>query len=276
MMDRDGNRQGCNPRLLIAVLIAGVSLCSYYRMSQTNPVTGEKQHISISPDQEVALGLHAAPEMAQEFGGEDPNQHDQQVVQSVGNQIASRSDASRSPYRYQYHLLADSQTVNAFALPGGQVFVTRALFDKLQTPGELAGVLAHETGHVVERHSAQQLAKQQLTQGLTGAAVIASTDPNNPRSYAGAAVAQIVAQLITLKYSRADESQADQIGVKLMSEAGYDPRSMVSVMEILKKVDANGGVDFFKTHPNPQNRIEHIQEAIKHDFPNGVPPGLTR
>ncbi len=97
--------------------------------------------------------------------------------------VASISTAlieSSTPYQYAYHLLADPQTVNAFALPGGQVFITRALYDRLQTDGELAGILSHETGHVVARHSAEQIAKAQLTQGLTGAAVIAACDPNSP------------------------------------------------------------------------------------------------
>ncbi|CAN5385255.1 M48 family metallopeptidase [soil metagenome] len=263
-------------RLIFAAVIAIFSLVSYCNMNQTNPVTGEKQHIDISPEQEVALGLQAAPEMAQQFGGLDQNQQDQAVVEKVGHSIVEHSDATKSSYQFDYHLLADRKTINAFALPGGQIFITRALYSQLKTPGELAGVLAHETGHVVGRHSAEQMAKARLTQGLTGAAAVATTDPNNPRSYSNAAVAQMVGQFISLKYSRNNESEADALGVKLMSEAGYDPRSMIAVMEILKKSGGPSGPDFFATHPNPTNRIGAIQAEIKKDFPNGVPSGLQK
>src|SRR5205823_4237900 len=95
------------------------------------------------------------------------------LVEQVGAEVVANSDASKTDYKYQFHLLNDDQTVNAFALPGGQVFITDALLTRLKTKGELAGVLGHEVGHVVARHSAAHMAKAQLTQGLTGAAVIA-------------------------------------------------------------------------------------------------------
>ena len=162
-----------------AVLVV-ISLITYFSSQSTNPVTKDVQHISMSPDQEIAMGLQAAPELADEFGGLDPNQSDQQRVQEIGQRIVQDSPASTTPYEYAYHLLADPQTVNAFALPGGQIFITRGLYDLLQTDGELASVLGHETGHVVARHSAEQIAKSQLTEGITGAAVIAACDPNSP------------------------------------------------------------------------------------------------
>jgi predicted Zn-dependent protease len=153
------------------------------------------------------MGLQAAPEMADQFGGLDPNQSDQQRVQQVGQRIVQDSPAHTTPYEYAYHLLADQETVNAFALPGGQIFITRALYDQLQIDDELAGVLGHETGHVVARHSAEQIAKAELTQGLTGAAVIAACDPNSRNGcIAASQMAALVGQLIEMKYSRADET----------------------------------------------------------------------
>lgn len=261
-------------RALIALVIAVISLGSYFASNQTNAVTGEKQHIGISTEQERQLGLQEAPAMAQQFGGLDPNQNDQATVSQVGESIQAGSDASRSPYHIKYYLLADNRTVNAFALPGGPVFITRALFDRLRTPGQLAGVLGHETGHVAARHSAQQMAKQQLTQGLAGAAVVGSSDTNN--YYSHAAVASQVAGLLNLKYTRDDEKEADKLGVRFMSEAGYDPRAMVGVMEILDQVSGNSpqGPDFLQTHPAPQNRIPLIKQEIQREFPNGIPAGL--
>lgn len=264
--------------IIVALLIAIFSLFKYFGSSSNNPVTGEKQHVAgITAQQEIALGLQAAPQMAAEYGGESQNARATATVQQIGERIVARSDAEKSPYRYQFHLLADPETVNAFALPGGQVFITEGLLRRLKTPGEVAGVLGHEVGHVIARHSAEHIAKQQLTQGLTGAAVLASYDPNNPNSNRNAAVVAAIGQLVSLKFSRNDELEADKYGVRLMSEAGYDPRSMVEVMKTLEK--AGGGSrtpDFFATHPNPENRIPRIQQAIQQTFPQGVPAGLER
>ena len=213
----------CSGRLIMAGAIALFSIISYFGSKQDNPVTGETQYINISTDQEIALGLQAAPQMEQEFGGEDANATDQAKVDEIGNQIVQNSPAGSTPYQFDFHLLADPQTVNAFALPGGQVFITRALYDQLQTEGELAGVLGHEIGHVVARHSAEQIAKTQLTEGLTGAAVIATYDPNNPASANSAQVAALVGQLITLKFSRDDELEADRLGVCFMNDTAMIP-----------------------------------------------------
>lgn len=268
-------RPGCSGRLLIAAVIAIFSLVAYYRNTSVNPITHEKQHIGITPQQEIAMGLQAAPQMAQQFGGEDPDPKRQALVDEVGSEVVRGSQAGQTPYEYHFHVLNDPQTINAFALPGGQVFITDALLNRLQTKGELAGVLGHEVGHVVARHSAEQIAKQQLTQGLTGAAVIASYDPNNPNSYRNSAFAMMIGQLVTMKFSRNDESEADGLGVQFMSQAGYDPRAMIGVMEVLKKAAAGGRTpEFFSTHPNPENREEKIKAEIQQLFPNGVPAGM--
>ena len=261
---RRGGSGGCGGRLIFAAIIAAVSLFSYFGSRQDNPVTGETQYIGITPDQEIALGLQAAPQMAQEFGGLDASENDQAIVDQVGNQIVASSPASQTPYEYDFHLLADSETINAFALPGGQIFITRALFDKLQTEGELAGVLGHEISHVVARHSAEQIAKAQLTEGLTGAAVLATYDPNNPASMGTAQVAALIGQLITLKYGRDDELEADKLGVCFMNDTGYDPQEMISVMQVLEAASqGNQPPEFFSTHPSPDRRIERIQADIQ-------------
>jgi len=157
-------------RLLIALVVAVISVLGYFGKSAFNPITQEKQHVAgITPEQEVALGLQAAPEMVQQFGGLDPDSKAQARVRQIGERLVSRTAAGRSPYHFEFHLLDDPETINAFALPGGQVFITEGLLRRLQTDGQLAGVLGHETGHVVGRHGAEHIAKQQLTEGLTGA-----------------------------------------------------------------------------------------------------------
>jgi predicted Zn-dependent protease len=264
-------------RLLIALLIVGGALFTYFSQRVYNPVTDETQHINITEEQEVALGLQAAPQMEQEFGGLSHDAQAQQLVDQVCARILQGSAAAQTDYPFACHLLGDTQTINAFALPGGQVYITEALFRRLETEGQLAGVLGHEIGHVVARHGAEHIAKTQLTQDLTGAVVVASYDPSNPNSVYAAQLAQLVGQLVNLRYGRNDELESDRLGVRFMAEAGYDPRAMLRVMEILAESSSGGQQpEFFSTHPNPENRLERIQQAIDEQYPQGVPGGLDQ
>lgn len=262
-------------RILIALVIAAFSLLSYCGSKAYNPFTGEEQYVAISKEQEIALGLQAAPEMAQQYGGADPDSNAQALVDEVGQLIIEANNLQDSEYPFEFTLLEDDQTVNAFALPGGQIFITAALFDELQTEGQLAGVLAHEIVHAIARHSAQQMANAQLTQGLTGAAVIAAYDPNDPSTQRTAQVAALIGQVVNMKFGRDDELESDELGVRYMAEAGYDPRSMLDVMQILAQASqGQRPPEFFSTHPNPENRLENIEEAINNLYPDGVPAGL--
>lgn len=262
-------------RLILAAIVALVSVFSYCNLSSKNELTGEQQRVGLTKDQEIALGLQAVPQVSQQFGGLDPDPRKQALVDEIGNEIVQKSDVSKAGYRFEFHVLDDAKTVNAFALPGGQVFLTDAILGQLRTRGQVAGVLGHEMAHVVHRHGAEHMAKAQLTQGLTGAAVLAAYDPNDPGSYRNAAFVQMVGQLINLKYGRDDELESDRWGVRFMAQAGYDPRSMIDVMEVLKKA-GGGQAEFFSSHPNPENRVEKIKEAIAAEFPQGLPEGLQR
>jgi beta-barrel assembly-enhancing protease len=265
-------------RLIMALVVAVISILGYFGKTAFNPVTEEKQHVAgITPEQEVALGLQAAPEMFQQFGGQDPDPKYQAMVQKVGQRLVSQTAAAQSPYRFEFHVLDDPQTINAFALPGGQVAITEGLLRRLDTEGQLAGVLGHEMGHVLARHGAEHIAKQQLTQGLTGAAVLATYDPNDPSSRGSAAVAAMIGQLVTMRFGRQDELESDELGVRFASEAGYDPRSMIALMKILEESSEGGRPpEFFSTHPNPENRVARIESAIQKQFPGGVPAGLEK
>lgn len=262
------NRSFNSGRLVIGFIIALFSLISFFSSHEYNPVTGEKQFISLTPKQEIALGLQAVPEMIAQFGGESRDARARRRVEEIGRSVVASSQAGQTDWDFNFHLLADRETINAFALPGGQIFITEALFKELETDGQLAGVLGHEVGHVVARHSAQHIAKQELTQGLTGAVMAASGD------YDAGRLAAFVGQMVNMKYGRGDELQSDALGVRFMSEAGYDPRSMLEVMEILAKSGGNAPPEFFSTHPNPDNRLERIRAAIQDVFPQGVPSGL--
>ena len=258
-----GNRGGAM-KWIIAAIIAGIGIITYLRSGQVNPVTGEKQYVAMNVDQEKALGLQAAPQMAAEMGGAaDPARDpDARMVSEVGIKLIKATEAFKSPYRdnFNFHLLNDSKTVNAFALPGGQIFITRALYNRLENEAQLAGVLGHETGHVIGRHSAEHMAKGKLGQMLAGAAGVATSD----RGSGGAMAAQMVNQMMQLSYSRKDELEADNFGLRYMSEAGYDAREMLQVMRILKAASGGGGrgPDIFATHPDPDARIAAIQEWL--------------
>ena len=266
-----------NLRLLLALAIAAITLLGYFFNTSTNPVTGEKQHVNMTADQEIALGLQAAPQMEAQYGGESPDPRASGAVQQVGQRIVQANGLDqKTTYRYQFHLLADDQTINAFALPGGQVFITQGLLKNLTSEAQLAGVLAHEVGHVVARHSAEQVAQSQLTQGLTGAAAIAAYDPDHPASgVARAAAAAMIAKLVTLRFSRNDELEADNFAVRFTPAAGYDPHAMINVMQMLdRQAGGQNPPEFLSTHPNPGNRIGELQKDIQQTYPQGVPAGL--
>lgn len=244
-------------RWIVALLIASFGLVSYYSTTTENPVTGEVQRVRLTPEQEIALGRQLAPQMAAQFGGLSANAM-RSRVREVGARLVARSSAAQAPYQYAFHLLAERRVVNAFALPGGQIFITEGLLELLKTEDELAAVLAHEIGHVLARHSAEHLAKAQLTQALIGAVVVGSG------SYDAAQLARLAGSLINMKHGRDDEHEADRLGLKLMREAGYDPRAMIPVMQALGA--ATGGArtpEFASTHPSAENRVQRIREELE-------------
>ena len=258
-------------RLIIAAVIALMAVFTYYSSTSENPLTGEKQRVAMSPEQEIALGYQSAPQMAAQMGGLSRNEKARALVKQVGERLVAQSVASKSPYKFSFHVLADQKTVNAFALPGGPVFITEGLLRLLKSEAELAGVLGHEIGHVIARHSSERLAKQQLTQGLLGALVVGSGD------YTTAQIGQMVGGMINMKYGREDELESDALGIRVMAEGGYDPRALIRVMEVL--ASASGGSrqpEFFSTHPAPENRAERIKQAIAKQFPQGVPENLKK
>lgn len=253
-----------NITVMIALAIAAFGVIRYF-VTQAHPP---------APENDVALGLQAAPQMIHQMGGEVPASDPRaQLVASVGNRIVQAIHAP-PPWRFQFHLLRDPQTVNAFALPGGQIFITVALLERLQNEAQLAGVLGHEIGHVMERHSTKQMAKNSLGQTLVTAVAVGSSSQDNGQLAAYAA--QYANQLIQLKYGRGDELQADDHGVTYMAQAGYDPRQMIGVMEILKRVSGGSRTpEFASTHPDPGNRAEQIQEQIQRQWPQGLPGNLS-
>ena len=241
-------------RILIGLAIVAFAFIQRCNNQEENPYTGRVQNINMTADQEIAIGLQSAPQMAQQHGGLYPDERLQAFVDAVGQKLVRNSIARETPYEYDFHLLADDRTINAFALPGGQCFITYALFSKLNE-AQLAGVLGHEIGHVIGRHSAERIAESSFWQTLaTGASVGGDM---------GGLVSGI-GQNTLLKNGRGDELESDDLGVLLMIQSGYDPYEMIKVMEILKTAAGPNRVpEFQSTHPDPENRIERIKESIR-------------
>lgn len=242
-------------RLLIGLAIVAFAFIKKCNSKEENPYTGRVQTINMTSDQEIAIGLQHAPQMAQQHGGLHPNNQYQALVDKVGNKLVNNSMAKDTPYKYDFHLLADENAINAFALPGGQIFITYALFSKLQNEDQLAGVLGHEIGHVLGRHSAERIAETDFWQTVTtGASVGADM---------GGLVSGIGQQTL-LKNGRGDELESDDLGVLFMINSGYNPKEMIGVMQILKEAAGPNRVpEFQSTHPDPDNRMEKIQESIE-------------
>ena len=242
-------------RLLIGAAIALFFVFKRCSQQEVNPYTGRTQTISMTPDKEIAIGLQSAPHMVQQHGGLHSNNQYQALVDNVGTKLVNNSIARETPYKYEFHLLADPNTINAFALPGGQIFITYALFSKLENEDQLAGVLGHEVGHVLGRHSAERIAESEYWQGLTTAGSVGAD--------MGGLVSSI-GQNTLLTNGRDDELESDDLAVRFMLKAGYIPEAMIGVMKILKQAAGPNRVpEMQSTHPDPDNRIEKIHEAIE-------------
>ena len=241
-------------RILIGLAIIAFAYFNKCNNTETNPYTGREQHITMNAQEEIAIGLQSSPEIAQQYGGLYPDQRMQSLVDAVGQRLVRNSIARETPYTFDFHLLADDNTINAFALPGGQCFITYALFKQLNE-AQLAGVLGHEIGHVIGRHSAERIAESQYWQQVTMGASVGADAGN---------IMGAIGQNTLLKNSRGDELESDDLGVLLMIQSGYDPHEMITVMKILKAAAGPNRIpEFQNTHPDPENRIAKIKDAIK-------------
>ncbi len=239
---------------LAAAFAFGVISC------QTNPATGERQLNLISTDQEIAMGRQANDQIRQTMGLY-PDEGLQRYVSEIGTTVAATSERPELPWTFS---VVDDDTVNAFALPGGFVYVTRGILAHFNSEAQLVGVLGHEIGHVTAQHASTRLSKIQLTQLGVGLAMVVEPGLQQLAPLAGVGM-----QLLFLSFSREDEREADKLGVRYMSNVGEDPHSLIDVMETLKRVsEAQGGgrmPQWLATHPNPENRQENIREYIKED-----------
>jgi predicted Zn-dependent protease len=236
-----------------ATALAGVLLTT----CATNPVSGKSELALVSESQEIEMGKQGAAEVAQTIGLYN-DAAVQAYVSRVGLTLAARTERPKLPWSYQ---VVDDPTVNAFALPGGFIFVTRGLLTHITSEAELASVLGHESGHVAARHSVQQISRTEVAQLGLGIGSILSSGIRKYSDVAGAGLG-----LLFLKFSRNDESQADQLGFRYALADGYDVREMVSVFQMLDQQEKLGGggrlPEWQSTHPDPGNRIKATETRV--------------
>jgi predicted Zn-dependent protease len=258
-------------RMVLACLLAAAlgAAAAAPLACQRIPTTGERAFIVLTWNQETALGSEAAPELEKEFGGPLDNLPIQAYVRSVGQRVAAsakHADLPKLPYQFT---VLDSEVVNAFALPGGPVYITRALLENLKTEGQLAAVLAHEITHINSRHGSQQISRQMGIQILLAAAAAAGRIERGAQMATQAEdLAKVVGGLINLKYSRGMESEADRFGLDYLAASGYDPREMVNLLNVFVSMAGSRPPEILSTHPNPETRVGAVEEMIRAKYPN--------
>jgi predicted Zn-dependent protease len=218
-----------------------------------NPITGEEEFMLMGEQQDVAIGKKYAPELEKQMGGKIDNASIQNYVNSVGQKVANVSH--RRSWNYQFVALEDDM-INAFALPGGYIFITKGMLSKLTTESQLASILAHETAHVVARDTAVLMSRE------IGISILLSAAISDSTSNTAQTAADLTRQIIGFRFSRRDEKDADLAGLDYMVRAGYDPNGMVETMQILESQQKERSIEFFSTHPNPENRIVYLKSRI--------------
>ena len=236
----------------LALIIAVIS-CAI------NPVTGKRQIMLMTEDQELALGSQYDPQVIATFG----EYKNDALLSFIKGKTTEMGKISHRP-TLQYHIkILDSPVVNAFAVPGGYIYLTRGILAQLNNEAELMGVVAHEMGHVTARHSAAQQTKQQLGQMLLIGTMIVSERLAQYAQYAMQGM-----ELLFLKFSRDDEREADRLAVYYSSLIGYDAHKMADFFQVLNKMsmaESQGGVPtFLSTHPDPGDRYNTVHQLAKY------------
>ncbi|MFN0133624.1 MAG: M48 family metalloprotease [Phycisphaerales bacterium] len=259
-------------RTLLALVASSLVASSFVLVGcSTNAATGKRTLTLLSRDQEIAMGAEAAPQFTTEFGGAVPDASLQAYVTRIGQKMAKETEADNPALPWEFTLL-NTDVVNAFALPGGKVFFTRGLAERLTTEAQMAGVIGHEIAHVTARHGNQRISSQiGLNAVLAGAAIgVGLSDQDTAfRRYGQYALPAIAVggNLVLLKYGRDEELEADRLGVRYMANVGYNPRGQMEVMGVLAQLSQGSSQPaFLSTHPNPEDRVKQIQSMLAGEY----------
>jgi predicted Zn-dependent protease len=274
-------------KLLALLLVAATALpaCTQVR----NPATGELQYTSLTPEDEKRLGREEHPKALAEFGGSYANRQLQAYVERVGNRVKDASELKDQDFTFT---VLDSDVVNAFALPGGYVYVTRGLLALANNEAEVAGVLGHEIGHVTARHTAQRYDRATLGQagaiaaqvgGMLLGGYLGGAEGARMGGQLGGQAGSYGAQAYVQGFSREQEFEADQLGIRYLAGAGYDPSAMATFLSALQANDAfeqklqgrgeeDGSflTDMFRSHPRTPDRVARAAEALGSEMPQAT------
>jgi beta-barrel assembly-enhancing protease len=258
--------------LLLIMAAALVASC------QVDPLTGEKTLNLYSYEDEKKMGDEAVQPILAELGGLYPDAASQAYLEAVGQKMVKagrtrlKGEAEFPDWDFKFYLVNTSM-INAFALPGGHVFVTRGILNRIKDEAELAGLLGHEVTHVFARHGVERMSE--VTLMIIPVALLASVEETQ-----GVAVVGIVAvQLLAMSYGRADEEESDHFGMRFAARAGYHPAGVIGVMQMLKDYTAEHGggqPEFLSTHPDPGNRVAYLNKQLEKEYPNIDPNKYVR
>ncbi len=248
-------RLGYQPPLVLAFVVAAG--CT------TNPSTGRSQLLLMSTQQAIAIGEESKGPLTEEYGGEVPSKALHTYVAEVGASMAQRTEAQYPKLPWEFTVL-NSDVINAFALPGGKVFVSRGLLAELEDEAQLAGVLGHEVGHVTAEHVNERVSQALGVQLLVIGSATAAGQSDSEWAQVVPVLVGVGGQGYLLHFSRRQELEADRQGVKYMVAAGYDPQAMIEVLQVLKSASGGGAQEpeFLATHPYPETRIEAVKGLL--------------
>jgi len=252
----------------IKIFFSALLIIALFANCATSYVTGERQFMLISEGEELKIGDNYAPQVTFEYGGAYNDREANEYINEVGNSLAKKSHRPHLDYHFT---VINSSIINAFAVPGGHVYITRGMLNVLNNEAELAGVLGHEIGHVTARHSASQMSKALgfqyvLYAGLTIDQMYHKSRKSEQIRNIVALTSSVVFNMVSLGYGRKNEFQADQLGLEYMCNAGYDPDGMKGVMEVIESLHDRepGKLEMlFASHPKTSERMLRIEELSK-------------
>jgi predicted Zn-dependent protease len=219
-----------------------------------NPITGQQELMLFPEKQDLEIGQHYAPEIEKELGGKIEDEDLQNYIDSVGQKIARISHRPN----WEYHYVAvNHKSINASALPGGYIFITKGMLEKLQSEAQLAAILAHETAHVVARDTSNAISNQ------IGIGLVLAAATSGQSSSAVMTAAELSRRIVGLRYSRQDEREADIAGLDYMVVAGYNPYGIIETMQMLEEQRKETVVEFLSSHPPPANRVAYLEQRIE-------------
>lgn len=264
------NTKGIDPMIQLTSWVRAAAAAALLAVSGltgcvTNDATGKSSLNLISEEKEIAIGTEAEPQFIDENGGLVPSEQVKNYVSKLGHELAAVSERPDLPWSFN---VLNSEVINAFALPGGKVFISRGLIAKMNNEAQLAGVLGHEVGHVTAQHINSRMSQALIIQGIAVGASVAGEVADDDTLRVLGVGAGVGGGVYLLKFGRDQESEADILGLRYMTQIGYNPYAQVQVMQILKEAQGSGGgPEFFATHPLPQTRIDRLNELIPSEYP---------